>query len=71
MRGFDGRKIREAREGAKLSQEKLARELGTGVRNVSRWETGVSEPRFTHVVMIARATGKPLAFFQPDVQDAA
>ena len=71
MHRFDGQKIREAREGAHLSQEQLARLLGTGVRNVSRWETGVNEPRFSHVVMIARATGRPLGFFQPDVQDAA
>jgi len=71
MRGFDGQKIREAREGAKLSQEQLAREIGTGVRSVSRWETGVSEPRFSHVSVIALVTGKPLAFFQSDAQDAA
>jgi transcriptional regulator with XRE-family HTH domain len=56
-------RIRQARLGADLSQDGLARKAGTSARNVARWETGRNEPRPHFVAAIAQATGKDLSFF--------
>ena len=41
---MNGAQIRTLREGAVLSQEALARNLGVAVRTVARWESGNSKP---------------------------
>lgn len=66
-------RIREARLGARLTQEQLAEKIGTRARNIVRWEKtggeGAHEPRSRYVAAIAVATGKDVAFFfQKDEQ---
>ncbi|MDE5721637.1 MAG: helix-turn-helix domain-containing protein [Clostridia bacterium] len=41
---FKDNKIAELRKEAGLSQRALARHLATSQANISRWETGISEP---------------------------
>ena len=43
-RGITPKEIRKAREGAGLTQEALARELGVSLSAVCRWEQGVRSP---------------------------
>lgn len=62
-RRIDGRKIREARLGAGMSQSQLARAVPTSDRNVVRWENDQAQPRVESVVAIAKATGRELEFF--------
>ncbi len=50
-------KIRELREEAELTQRELAQKLSTSQRNVSNWETGVSEPDLSTVVLLADIFG--------------
>lgn len=62
MQGADGigAKVRSARRAAGLSQEQLARRLGTTQSVISRWERGHDEPRVSTLGAIARATGRRL-----------
>jgi transcriptional regulator with XRE-family HTH domain len=52
-----GARIRRLRERAKLSQQALAVACQVAVTQVSRWETGVSEPSLDSVRALARALG--------------
>lgn len=58
-----GRKIREARQAAGLSQEKLADTAGTSRRHVMRLERGDHRPTQAMVKRLASATGKDESFF--------
>jgi transcriptional regulator with XRE-family HTH domain len=60
---IDGSRIREARLSAGLTQAQLARAIETPERNIIRWENNQNEPRVTHIVAIAHATGRDLDFF--------
>lgn len=64
-----GLRIRKARKDAGLSQESLARKIGTSRRNVLRWEGGYNMPRSEHIAEIAAATGKSTDYFLGDDED--
>lgn len=53
--------IREARLRGGLSQQELARRVGTSQSLVARWERGQVDPRFSTVVRAIRACGFDLA----------
>jgi DNA-binding transcriptional regulator YiaG len=42
---WDARRVRALREHLGLTQQELARELGTRQQTISEWETGVYQPR--------------------------
>ena len=50
---FNKNNILELRQGANLSQSKLAKALGTSQANVSRWEKGLIEPSILECWKIA------------------
>lgn len=57
--------LKKLREELGMSQEELARQIGTSARTISRWETGDSVPSFTIAQMKAldellKANGKSL-----------
>lgn len=56
------RLIREARKRAGLTQDELARRLGTTQSAVARWEAGATEPAFGAVLRAVRACGLELHF---------
>lgn len=58
-----GRKIRDARLRAGLTQAALARVVKTSERNVVRWENDQNAPRMAAVAAIARATGVDMEEF--------
>lgn len=60
-----GRRVRDLRKKAGLSQAKLAERLGSGVavETVSRFERGAQIPTFEWVERIASALGTDLACF--------
>lgn len=49
-----------------MSQDALARAVGTSQRNIVRWEGGHHRPGAGFLAAIARATGQPLEFFYSD-----
>lgn len=63
---FSGKRIRQARHEAGMTQAALATAAGTRERNIIRWENDQHSPRFEHVAAIARATGKEIGFFVAD-----
>ena len=52
--------IAEARHRAKLTQQQLARKLGTSQATIARWEGGAQMPSTTTLAKVAKATGSRL-----------
>jgi len=50
--GWDGQGIRALRRHLKLTQAKLAEELGTRQQTISEWETGMYKPRGTSATLL-------------------
>ncbi len=55
-----GDRVAGAREGARLSQDELARRLGIRPRTLQGWEEDLSEPRANKLQMLAGITGVSL-----------
>ena len=49
-----GQSMRQAREAAGISREKLAAQIGATANTVQRWESGESSPTFATVVRVAQ-----------------
>jgi transcriptional regulator with XRE-family HTH domain len=63
-----GRRIREYRthlNGTGISQEELARKIGTNSNSVSRWETAAYKPTLYDLEKLAELFNIPLAQFLP------
>lgn len=58
-----GVNIRKARQAAGMKQRQLGDHLDVLSVTVSRWERGVTEPRFDQLIHIAKVTGQPVSFF--------
>lgn len=68
-----GQKIRELRNtycGRGISQEDLAKEIGTTTNTISRWETATYKPSIQDIERIARFFGVPIAAFFPTFSQA-
>lgn len=52
-----GRRIEAARVAARMEQEELAAAVGVGQPQISRWEAGLSAPRYHRLPGIAEALG--------------
>ena len=46
-------RIKELREEKNLSQESLAKEIGTSQRNIGRWENEENEPSYMQLIKLA------------------
>lgn len=66
-----GERIREARNEARLSTSKLARELDVDARTVARWQSGESVPSVVRLTEIARVLGKSPGYFLDGQEVAA
>ncbi|MFF9554616.1 helix-turn-helix domain-containing protein [Streptomyces albus] len=60
-----GRRIRDARLWANLSQEQLAERIGAERRTVVRIELGITSPPLDRLLHIARVLGVPPASLLP------
>lgn len=61
-----GVQIRQARESAELTQERLAERSDLDRVTVVRIETGVASAKLDHLLMIANALGVPLSYLVRD-----
>ena len=52
-----GKKIRQLRFKASLTQEQLADKLGIGAQSVSKWENGLAMPDITALPLLAEIFG--------------
>jgi transcriptional regulator with XRE-family HTH domain len=65
------RRIRQARENARLSQNALANGIGVSDKSISAYEQGRSTPPFSKLKKIAQQTNHPMSFFtEENNQDA-
>ena len=60
-----GRRIREVRHWAGMTQQALAAAVGVPQRKVSRWELGEYDPGPTMLARIAEAAGAPAEWLLP------
>lgn len=58
--------LRQALEDADMTQERLAREIGVGLRVVQAWCSGRVLPRWPRLVLIARALDRDPSWFYAD-----
>ncbi|MFC2050224.1 helix-turn-helix domain-containing protein [Chloroflexota bacterium] len=49
---WDGQQVRALRQHLKLTQARLADELGTRQQTISEWETGMYKPRGTSATLL-------------------
>jgi DNA-binding XRE family transcriptional regulator len=66
---FVSRRIKTAREEAGLTQEALEEVTGLPQSHISRLENGVHSPSSATLEKIAKATNKPMAYFDPSHQE--
>jgi transcriptional regulator with XRE-family HTH domain len=70
--GFDGRRLRDARRAARLTQRQLGERLGVGETGVANWETGQRVPRTDRLGELARILGvRPADFTSVEGERAA
>lgn len=58
-----GKRVAEAREGARLTQEQLGEMVGESAITISRWETASRRPSVDDVMKLAAALEKDVVFF--------
>lgn len=61
---FFGQKLRAARKGKELSQEKLADALSVEPPSISRWENGHDFPDDSRLALICSELGVPIEYFE-------
>lgn len=62
-----GKKLRDARNAAGLTQESAAESLGVSRQSVSNWETGQSYPDFQRLVLLSDYFGLTLDELVKDI----
>jgi transcriptional regulator with XRE-family HTH domain len=67
-KNYSNQKIKVAMFEAGLTQKELAAMLGVKQQLISKWITGILNPKLQSLKKIAEATGKPLNFFLGDIQ---
>lgn len=60
---YDPKRLKAAREAANLSQNDVSRLLGHDTANISRWESGKCEPKFSTLIRMARLYGVDMNAF--------
>lgn len=65
------KRIRSARQQARLSQSALGESIGVSDKSVSSYEQGRSTPPFAKLKKIAESTNQPLSYFTQENNDEA
>src|SRR5690349_11502829 len=63
---FAGRRLREARLEARLTQEELGRQLGLTFQAIQKYESGENRLSVGRLVAAAKILQKPISYFVPD-----
>lgn len=65
------KRIRTARQEARLSQSALGKSIGVSDKSVSSYEQGRSTPPFAKLKRIAESTNRPISYFTQENSDDA
>jgi transcriptional regulator with XRE-family HTH domain len=66
-----GKKLRDARLEAGLSQQMLAARLGITFQQIQKYEKGANRIAASRLVSIARAVERPISYFLDEAKEAA
>jgi DNA-binding transcriptional regulator YiaG len=66
--GWDGQQVRALRQHLKLTQAKLADELGTRQQTISEWETGMYKPRGTSATLLTLVAERSGFEYKPNAK---
>jgi transcriptional regulator with XRE-family HTH domain len=62
-----GERLRLARRGMNLTQEQLAKRVGTSNQQILKYEKGIDQLSISRLVQIAKALHTPISFFFEDL----
>ncbi|UCH51842.1 MAG: helix-turn-helix transcriptional regulator [Chloroflexota bacterium] len=65
---WDKKRVRALRQHMKLTQAKLAEELGTRQQTISEWETGMYKPRGTSATLLTLVAERSGFKYEPSKQ---
>ena len=65
---WDKQRVRALRQHLKLTQAKLAGELGTRQQTISEWETGMYKPRGTSATLLTLVAERSGFKYEPTAQ---
>jgi DNA-binding transcriptional regulator YiaG len=65
---WDGQQVRALRQHLKLTQAKLADELGTRQQTISEWETGMYKPRGTSATLLTLVAERSGFEYKPNAK---
>ena len=65
---WDGQQVRALRQHLKLTQAKLAGELGTRQQTISEWETGMYKPRGTSSTLLTLVAERSGFKYKPNAK---
>ena len=65
---WDGQHVRALRRHLKLTQTKMAEELGTRQQTISEWETGMYKPRGTSATLLTLVAERSGFKYAPTAQ---
>jgi len=68
---WDGEHIRALRQHLRLTQAKLADELGTRQQTISEWETGMYKPRGTSATLLTMVAERSGFKYKPNAKKEA
>jgi DNA-binding transcriptional regulator YiaG len=63
---WDGQQVRALRQHLRLTQAKLAGELGTRQQTISEWETGMYKPRGASATLLTLVAERSGFKYEPD-----
>ena len=65
---WDGQQVRALRRHLKLTQARLADELGTRQQTISEWETGMYKPRGTSATLLTLVAERSGFKYKPNAK---
>ena len=65
---WDGQQVRALRQHLKLTQARLADELGTRQQTISEWETGMYKPRETSATLLTLVAERSGFKYKPNAK---
>ncbi len=68
---FAGRRLRDARLEARMTQEELGRQLGLTFQAVQKYESGENRLSVGRLVAAAKILQKPISYFVPEEDERA
>jgi DNA-binding transcriptional regulator YiaG len=67
---WDCERVKALRQHLRLTQSKMAEQLGTRQQTISEWEIGLYQPRGTSTTLLSIIAERSAFIYQPNTRDA-